>query len=885
MANKLTDDILGLTIEVNGNELQKELGELESTNKSLTRSNKELRIEKQKLEAQNKKETKEYKAVTDAIKKNNLEIKQNKQRMKELRGEIGLTGLTANQLKKRAKELTAQLNRMTKSANPREFARLEKELNATNKQLDKVKVGGKKAHGSFSALKTLLPTLGVGAFIGLIVRAGKALFDLNAQMEQNARKARLVLGPAYSEVTELAKEHAKSVGLTNLQYRDVVTNVADLLVPLDFTRRQSALMASEVINLAGAFSEWSGGMYNAQEVAEDLNKGILGEMETLKKYGIAIRKDSEEWKNLVKQKLEDGAATLAQAEALTAYELILKKSADAQTSFNQEGAKLLRKKKDFTTFWNSVKEGAVEMFDIIGKQAVYMSDNFDLLINRMQKRFNDFVKAIGLKEVFDVEPLVSFSNAILESDQRFIPFIKKIEEIGIHTKEGKKEWLKLAQALQNAYGEEGIQVATEYYTTQKKLIKQQQEAWEAEEMAVIESNKRKLEAREKQEVDALQRTYDKLAAIDQERLNEMIEKGNKAILDADKEIKDVTFESLQKEFEKELAALEEFEQERMALRQQYKLIDHEEMRAIEMELLEQAREQDLLTKTEYEKAQFAVEEKYRVQKLKADKDAADEEKRIQMEKYQALAEYTSNYGNTILSITGSLSNLYEAQKQRELQAAGDNAEKKEQIERKYAKKQQKIALIQAIVNTAMGVTQALGSSPPPLSFILAALVAAAGAIEIATISSQQYAKGKYSVLGAEDGKRYNANYIGKPKTGIVSGPALISEAGDELIVDNPTLEKTMIHTPWAIDAIMANRTSVPQFASGNYTAVPSSVSAPDMSRMESLLEQNIAVNTRLTEVIENPPPSNAVFGPKAVQDIRNEINKQETIESNASRAN
>ena len=51
------------------------------------------------------------------------------------------------------------------------------------------------------------------------------------------------------------------------------------------------------------------------------------------------------------------------------------------------------------------------------------------------------------------------------------------------------------------------------------------------------------------------------------------------------------------------------------------------------------------------------------------------------------------------------------------------------------------AIARAVMNTAAGVTQALGSFPPPLSFALAASVAAAGAVQIATIKSQGFAKG------------------------------------------------------------------------------------------------------------------------------------------------
>lgn len=52
-----------------------------------------------------------------------------------------------------------------------------------------------------------------------------------------------------------------------------------------------------------------------------------------------------------------------------------------------------------------------------------------------------------------------------------------------------------------------------------------------------------------------------------------------------------------------------------------------------------------------------------------------------------------------------------------------------------------IKIAQAISNTALGVTQALASTIPPFNFALAALVAAAGAAEIAAINAQPFAHG------------------------------------------------------------------------------------------------------------------------------------------------
>ena len=71
------------------------------------------------------------------------------------------------------------------------------------------------------------------------------------------------------------------------------------------------------------------------------------------------------------------------------------------------------------------------------------------------------------------------------------------------------------------------------------------------------------------------------------------------------------------------------------------------------------------------------------------------------------------------------------------------AEKQEKIRKDAAEKNKKLAIISPIINTAVGITKAF-DNPFPLSIILAALVAASGAIQIAEIQSQQLAFGGFA---------------------------------------------------------------------------------------------------------------------------------------------
>lgn len=67
--------------------------------------------------------------------------------------------------------------------------------------------------------------------------------------------------------------------------------------------------------------------------------------------------------------------------------------------------------------------------------------------------------------------------------------------------------------------------------------------------------------------------------------------------------------------------------------------------------------------------------------------------------------------------------------------------KQDALEKKRKQQQKQQNLVSAIINTALGVTQALGAYPPPASYALAAVVGALGAVQIGLIASQKFAKG------------------------------------------------------------------------------------------------------------------------------------------------
>jgi len=223
--------------------------------------------------------------------------------------------------------------------------------------------------------------------------------------------------------------------------------------------------------------------------------------------------------------------------------------------------------------------------------------------------------------------------------------------------------------------------------------------------------------------------------------------------------------------------------------------------------------------------------------------------------------------SAINGLLGAQGQLFAAQKDAELEKAGDNKKKQLAIQEKYAKKEQAIAVGQAIISGALSVMriwEAKSMGDPITDSIIkgiltAAMVATTG-VQIATIRAQQFAKGSYPVVGADDGRTYQAEYVGRPKTGVYKKPSLgLFAENPEMVIDYPTLKNIQMNSPALIDAIMAHRTpsaygispkggespahKMPQYAEGNYPA-GAGVSNSDMAAL-------IRENTRAMQELKN----------------------------------
>lgn len=227
--------------------------------------------------------------------------------------------------------------------------------------------------------------------------------------------------------------------------------------------------------------------------------------------------------------------------------------------------------------------------------------------------------------------------------------------------------------------------------------------------------------------------YQKQKADIDKAMAELEKEYKKDFEDFDKEAEDEQNSENEKELEEAQKQFERYNE----LKEKYQSDEKKAQEELNEDLagLEEARRLGLLdSHEEYEKKKTEITKKHALERFKKEQ------------------EYLEGAGK----IVNILSDLNNAAKDFELKKAGDNAKKKEEIERKYAKRSQAISIAQAAINGALAVTKILAETPKGdfgvMTAILIGAAIATTAAEIATIANQQFKTGGYTESAASDSK-------------------------------------------------------------------------------------------------------------------------------------
>lgn len=229
--------------------------------------------------------------------------------------------------------------------------------------LDKLGGSGETAGSKLGGLKSGLGDVSkiAGGFVlaqGLTKLPG-VMSDLSGtakDLELQQKKITTVFGDQLPVINTWADEAAHAMGLTKNEAKNLAAGAADLLIPMGFTREAATGMSTDMLGLAGALSEWSGGTTTSAEAADVLTKAMLGERDGLKSLGISISEADVQARLLEKGQKDLTGQALEQAKAQATLELVMEKSTDAQAAFADGAGSSARKQAEASARMRELKE-------------------------------------------------------------------------------------------------------------------------------------------------------------------------------------------------------------------------------------------------------------------------------------------------------------------------------------------------------------------------------------------------------------------------------------------------------------------------------------------------------------------------------------------------
>lgn len=427
------------------------------------------------------------------------------------------------------------------------------------------------------------------------------------------------------------------------------------------------------------------------------------------------------------------------------------------------------------------------------------------------------------------------SKKEIEDQKQIIELLKKnaqardfaIIKQQIESKRGGEYFKKYQEALIEL---ENSRAAYDENTTKSQTKRSQFEKELAEEEKKRAEEKLKINEKIRQSEENLSKIYKKIAD-DQKKNREEMRLADEKYYEG---LAKMTNDAIQKQEEKTDQSFKDIDQ---AMQNKYRILGEllpeyiERNRDLEVEAMKESLEYSFMSEEEKQLVLQKIKEKY-------DKKQKDLEK----QSFEEKIAYYEQYVAQAQKLLDAFSTYQQAKMNQELSAAGDNEAKKEQIRKKYAERQKDIDIAQAIINTLVGITKAIAQGGI-LGIITGAVVAASGYAQVEAIRAQQFATGNVDVIGADDGRKYNAMYSGTAK-GVTTtkGPSLYlaGEAGPEMIVDAQRTRNMQLNYPWLIDAIR----NVPQYANGNVSNITTnnyttSSSDPELKMLLRSLNQKM----------------------------------------------
>jgi hypothetical protein len=184
--------------------------------------------------------------------------------------------------------------------------------------------GAQKIQGALNKINFRAVALGAAAMGGTIALISKRAIDAASDLEEVTAKFETVFGEQSRMAEQWAQVLVDSYAMSTREARKYLAEMQDLLVPMGMNAKAAGRMSSEVVKLAADLGSFNN--LRTEDVMRDIQSALVGNFETMKKYGVVLNQAVITQKALDLGLIRSKDQLDANIRAQVAYKLIVEAS-------------------------------------------------------------------------------------------------------------------------------------------------------------------------------------------------------------------------------------------------------------------------------------------------------------------------------------------------------------------------------------------------------------------------------------------------------------------------------------------------------------------------------------------------------------------------------
>ena len=318
-----------------------------------------------------------------------------------------------------------------------------------------------------------------------IIAAGVKMVDSASDMAESTSKVGVVFGENAGEIQSWAKTAATSLGMSSQQALEAAGTYGNLFQALGLGVQDATDMSKSVVGLAADLASFNNA--SPEETLLALRSGLSGEMEPLKKYGVAMNETAME-SMASSMGLGDNIQALSEAEKMQVrYGVIMSQTSLAQGDF-------IRTSDGMANTTKILKARLVDVAAELGEKLLPLGLKLAILASDLVGKFSSLTSGqqnmilIVVGVVAAIGPLTTIIGALSTALGAVIPlFTGLITAMKVYSMQ--TSVVPLTNALTVAFGAQAVAIGAAAaalvaliavgYTYYKQIIVRQKEGIEA----------------------------------------------------------------------------------------------------------------------------------------------------------------------------------------------------------------------------------------------------------------------------------------------------------------------------------------------------------------------------------------------------------------------